>query len=248
VSAEDDCSLDTRITDDAPEFFDLGLTEVTFKAFDTETNVSTCDAAVKIEDTTAPMIEAPADLEDVECTSPAGASPDLGTPTVDDICDASPVVANDALPVFPIGTTEVIWTATDLSDNVGSDTQSVEVVDTTQPMLEVEATPSVIWPPNHKMIDIHVSVRTSDICDLVPEIRLVSITSNEAPNGNGDGNTKPDFDRADFGTDDRDFRVRAERKGNGDGRVYTIEYVAEDDSGNMTTAYTTVRVPHDQGN
>ena len=248
VSAEDDCSLDTRIDNDAPDFFDLGATDVTFKAFDTETNTSTCEAAVTIEDTTAPDIIAPADLEDVECTSPAGASPDLGTPTVDDICDARPVVANNAPPVFPIGTTEVIWTATDQSDNVGLDTQSVEVVDTTPPMLAVEASPATLWSPNHKMIDIHVTVRTSDICDLVPEIRLVSITSNEEPNGNGDGNTKPDFDSADFGTDDRDFRLRAERKGNGDGRTYTIEYVAEDDSGNTTTAYTTVFVPHDQGN
>jgi len=248
VAAEDDCSLDTRIDDDAPDFFDLGETDVTFKAFDTETNSSTCEAAVTIEDTTDPEIIAPEDLEDVECTSPAGASPDLGTPSVDDICDARPAVDNNAPPIFPIGTTTVIWTATDLSDNVGTDTQSVEVVDTTPPMLEVKATPDVLWSPNHKMIDIHVTVRTSDVCDLVPEIRLVGITSNEEPNGNGDGNTKPDFDSADFGTDDRDFRLRAERKGNGDGRVYTIEYVAEDDSGNTTTAYTTVFVPHDQGN
>jgi hypothetical protein len=248
VSATDDCSLDVRIINDAPDFFVLGVTDVKFKAFDTETNTNTCAAEVTIEDTIEPDIEAPADLEDVECTSPAGASPDLGTPTVDDICDIQPVVDNDAPPVFPIGTTVVVWTATDQSDNVGSDTQSVEVVDTTPPMLEVEASPATLWPPNHKMIDIHVSVQTSDICDLVPEIRLVSITSNEAPNGNGDGNTKPDFDSADFGTDDRHFRLRAERKGNGDGRVYTIEYVAEDDSGNTTTAYTTVFVPHDQGN
>jgi len=248
VSATDDCSLDARIDNDAPAFFDLGATDVTFEAFDTEMNSSTCVAEVAIEDTTAPDIVAPADLEDVECTSPAGASPDLGMPTVDDICDASPVVANNAPPVFPIGTTEVTWTATDQSDNVGSDTQSVEIVDTTPPMLEVEASPSTLWSPNHKMIDIHVTVWTSDICDLVPDIRLVRITSNEEPNGNGDGNTKPDFDSADFGTDDRHFRLRAERKGNGDGRVYTIEYVAEDDSGNTTTAYTTVVVPHDQGN
>jgi hypothetical protein len=247
ASATDDCSLDPRIIDDAPDFFDLGETEVEFTAFDTETNTSTCDALVTIEDTIEPAIEAPADLEDVECTSPAGASPELGMPIVDDICDASPVVDNDALLVFPIGTTVVIWTATDQSGNVGSDTQSVEVVDTTPPVLEVEANPSVLWPPNHKMIDIHVTVRTSDICDVEPEIRLISITSNEPANGNGDGNTKPDFDRAEFGTDDRDFRLRAERRGPGDGRVYTIEYVAEDDSGNTTTAYTTVFVPHDQG-
>ena len=49
-----------------------------------------------------------------------------------------------------------------------------------------------------------------------------------------------------FGTDDRVFELRSERQGNGDGRVYTATYQAEDDSGNTTPAEATVVVPKSQ--
>src|SRR6266496_2816513 len=57
-----------------------------------------------------------------------------------------------------------------------------------------------------------------------------------------------DMEGADYGTDDRQFEVRSERKGtSSSGRTYTIKYSAEDASGNKGTATTTVTVRHDQG-
>ena len=87
---------------------------------------------------------------------------------------------------------------------------------------------------------------TSDACDDKPAIRLVSITSNEAVNAGGSGNTSPDIQGAAFGTDDRQFLLRAERSGQGAGRVYTITYEAKDGSGNATTSAVTVTVPKSQ--
>jgi endo-1,4-beta-xylanase len=40
--------------------------------------------------------------------------------------------------------------------------------------------------------------------------------------------------------------LRAERSGNSDGRVYSINYQAMDASGNSTSATVTVEVPHNQ--
>jgi endo-1,4-beta-xylanase len=57
-----------------------------------------------------------------------------------------------------------------------------------------------------------------------------------------------DIQGAAFGTDDRQFLLRAERSGTGSGRVYTITYEAADDSGNVTTRQATVTVPRNQGN
>jgi len=121
------------------------------------------------------------------------------------------------------------------------------VVDTTPPELTVSVAPSVLWPPNHKFVPIAVTVEVSDACDTSPDIRLVSITSNEQPNGNGSGNTNPDISGAALGTDDRQFELRAERSGNGTGRIYSITYEAEDASGNVTTRTVTVNVPQSQG-
>ena len=78
-------------------------------------------------------------------------------------------------------------------------------------------------------------------------MKLVSITSNEPANGTGDGNTSPDIAGATFGTDDRTFQLRAERKGNGNGRIYTVTYSAQDASGNTAQQIATVTVAHDQG-
>ena len=43
------------------------------------------------------------------------------------------------------------------------------------------------------------------------------------------------------------LNLRAERLGNGTGRVYTITVQCMDSSGNSTTKNVTVNVPHDQG-
>ena len=80
-------------------------------------------------------------------------------------------------------------------------------------------------------------------CDANPAIRLVSITSNEPDNGLGDGDQPQDIQGAAFGTDDREFQLRSERSGPGNGRVYTITYSATDASGNQTLRQTTVTVP-----
>ena len=117
------------------------------------------------------------------------------------------------------------------------------VVDTTPPQLTLSVSPSVIWPPDHKFVPVTITVTTSDVCDDHPAIRLVSITSNEAVDVTGSGNTSPDVQGAAFGTDDRQFLLRAERSGQGSGRVYTITYEAKDGSGNATTSTVTVTVP-----
>ncbi len=117
-----------------------------------------------------------------------------------------------------------------------------EVGDTTPPTLQVSATPVSLWPPNHKLVPITVTVDVSDDTDPSPSVKLVSVSCDDA--------CDPALDIADvsYGTDDRQFQLRSERKGtNTAGRMYTITYSATDASGNKTTATTKVAVPHDLG-
>ena len=72
---------------------------------------------------------------------------------------------------------------------------------------------------------------------------LLSVTSNEADDGLGDGDTAGDIQDATIGTDDRDVSLRAERSGTGTGRVYTLTYQARDAAGNTSTAAVQVSVP-----
>ena len=64
--------------------------------------------------------------------------------------------------------------------------------------------------------------------------------------GRGDGGAAPDILGAEMGTDDREFKLRAERAGDGTARVYTAKYRATDASGNWSEATAQVIVPHDK--
>lgn len=116
------------------------------------------------------------------------------------------------------------------------------ILDQEPPTLNVSASPSLLWPPNHKLVEITVSIQVSDNIDPNPIVRLESITSDEDQNAIGDGNTSTDIEIDPAG---RIF-LRAERSGLGDGRVYTLTYSAQDSAGNATHATTTVTVPHDE--
>jgi hypothetical protein len=116
----------------------------------------------------------------------------------------------------------------------------IEREDSTAPALSITASPNALWPPNNKSVPITVSVAVKDDYDPYPEIRLESITSNEALG-------PEDISGDATGTDDRFFSLKATRSGtNPAGRIYTITYSATDGSGNRATASTTVTVPHDQ--
>lgn len=97
-----------------------------------------------------------------------------------------------------------------------------------------------VWPPNNKMVEVSVDVQVSDDYDSQPLVKLVSITANEPWDAR-------DIEDADFGQDDRSFKLRASRSGSSpESRVYTITYSAEDAFGHVTERSVTVTIPHDR--
>ena len=144
---------------------------------------------------------------------------------------------------FALGTTTVTATAKDAAGNTTARTFTVTVRDTTAPTFST-LTPSVasIWPPNHKMVAITLTATTSDIVSAVTT-KIISATSNEPDNGLGDGDTAGDI----VITGAMSLNLRAERGGNGTGRIYTITVEARDAAGNVSTKTTTVSVPLNQG-
>src|SRR5262249_20458860 len=116
----------------------------------------------------------------------------------------------------------------------------------TPPQIAVTLSRDMLWPPNHKLVDITASVNVTDVCDPHPTFVLTSITSSEPDEGLGDGDTAHDIQSNETGTPDASFELRSERSAAGSGRVYTIVYTASDKSGNTARATVTVKVPHDQ--
>ena len=212
-----------------------------------DTIVGPPDTAVNLP----PVADAGPD-QNVECSGPNGTEVTLaGSGSTDP--DDDPLTFTWAWPdgimtgetidlSLPVGSHSITLTVDDGEGNTDIDTVDVTVMDSAEPSVSVSLSPDVLWPPNHKMVAITASIQVSDSCDDSPLVELVSIISNEAENGIGDGNTNDDIQGASYGTDDRAFSLRAERAGNGLGRVYTIIYGAIDASGNVADATAEITV------
>ncbi|MCB9721641.1 MAG: hypothetical protein H6756_12280 [Candidatus Omnitrophica bacterium] len=148
---------------------------------------------------------------------------------------------------LPLGIHEVFLSAHDGTVAAVPHSIILEVVDTEDPTLNPEATPLILWPPNHKMVDVTIVANASDNSGVVT--LSVEVFSSEQPDTDGDGNTIPDFTEPviDQETGIITLQLRAERKGSGDGRVYTIEITATDNEGNSTVAIVEIIAPHDRG-
>jgi hypothetical protein len=156
-----------------------------------------------------------------------------------------PVVADFSLSgVFPPGT-NLVDVVAENSDGLTITNSAVIIETDTNPPVIVTAAPSktTLWPPNHKLVKIHVTAETTDDCGEVTW-KIVKVRSNEPRNGEGDGNTARDWKIL----NDHNVALRAERSGKGDDRIYTIYLQAQDSVGNLSATNTvTVTVPHDQG-
>jgi hypothetical protein len=156
-----------------------------------------------------------------------------------------PIVTNvDFTAELPLGTNHVDVVVKDSDKYSSSCGTIVTVIDTIAPLI-TNARPSVksLWPPNHKMVPVTILASVNDNCGPA-KWRIIDVESNEPENGTGDGNTSSDWKILSPHT----VALRAERSGNGDGRIYTITIQAQDASGNMSDKQTvTVTVPKSQG-
>lgn len=113
------------------------------------------------------------------------------------------------------------------------------------PVCDATAVAPLVWPPNHKLVEIPIIGVTDPDGDQVT-IQITGIRQDEPTNTQGDGNTDVD---GFISPDGRTAYVRSERAGTpqlpGDGRVYEILYTATA-NGLSCTGMVSVGVPHDQ--
>ncbi|MEW6599862.1 MAG: hypothetical protein AB1499_02740 [Nitrospirota bacterium] len=126
---------------------------------------------------------------------------------------------------------------------------TVQIVDSSAPTLQPVANKYILWPPNHKMVDIAIAANAVDNSGC-PLILNAAVTSNEPQVGLNRGDLGPDWTEPviDQGTGMIYLQLRAERSGRGKGRKYTVTITATDCAGNVSTAKVKIRVPHDQDN
>jgi 6-phosphogluconolactonase len=102
---------------------------------------------------------------------------------------------------------------------------------------DLSASPATLWPPNHQLVDVLVNYDVAAPCG-EPAVCTLSVASSEP-----DDQASPDW----VVVDEHHVELRAERLGNGTGRIYTVTVRCKDARGNSATQNTAVIVPHDQG-
>ena len=126
-----------------------------------------------------------------------------------------------------------------VSDGVNAPVQSgvtLMIVDTSVPTLAPAVAPGILWPPDHRMVDVAIDAHAADNGGTVS--LSAAIVSNEPQEGLGDGDTAQDWTDPviDQATGRIAFRLRAERSGRGDGRTYTVIVTATDGAGKQGLA------------
>ena len=184
------------------------------------------------------------DLANVASISCTGA-------TLRDLSGIGTPSATANLAVSGEGPHEIICTATDGIGNTGADTGSantatIEIDITPAVIMSLSVSPTEIWPPNHKMVDVIISGTASDSISTVKSVKI-EITDEYHPLEPSvfTPKIKPLLD----GTISFIQHVKLEAWRNGDdlnGRVYTIHLTITDEAGNSMIAERVVLVPHDK--
>jgi len=150
----------------------------------------------------------------------------------------------------PLGANQVALT---VEDDVGAlsapDTASVDVVDTTPPAVHCAVMKSLLTDNNHNLVNVGLSASAQDQCEgtLPISVRVYSDEDDQDPSEYYPGQDlnhlarrfSPDAKDIDLGS----LRLRSERNGNNDGRVYLIVTSATDSSNNVAVDCCTVTVP-----
>jgi uncharacterized repeat protein (TIGR01451 family) len=247
-TVSDNCS-GTTVTNNAPSSFPKGTTTVLWTVTDGGGNTATATQTVTVSDHQAPtLFLAGANPMTVECHT---SFTDPGA-TATDNCDSGITVSvSGSVNPNVVSSYTLTYTASDTSGNTSTATRIVNVVDTSGPTITLNGQNITLWPPNHKYRTVNVSdlvASASDSCDSsvnLSKVFISKVTSDEAENSAGDGNTLNDIVIAANCTS---VQLRAERDGGGNGRVYTITFKVRDAAGNVATKTAQVKVPANQGN
>ena len=221
-------------------FFPVGTTPVTC---DTASEDS-CSFTVTVNDVEAPAIACPASLSQSTDPGLCSAVVTYPAPAVTDNCPGvgAAACAPPSGSAFAKGATAVGCTVTDTAGNASSCGFGVTVNDTEPPQVLCSVETPLLWPANHKLVNVGLAASASDNCPgpLPLETRVFGDEDDEG--ATGDGNFSPDARDIGPGT----LRLRSERAGGGDGRVYLDVESTADGSGNAGFACCTVVVPHDK--
>jgi gliding motility-associated-like protein len=132
-------------TANADDTYPVGTTTITWIVTDIHGNINTCTQDVIIVDTQVPTITCPGNIAQFNDLGTCDANVVIGLPVSADNCAVSTVLndyngGSNASDIYPVGTTVIIWTVTDIHGNTNTCGHVVTITD--------NEIPSITCPPN----------------------------------------------------------------------------------------------------
>jgi surface antigen len=186
ATATDNCLVSsvTGLRSDAMLLTDpypVGVTTITWTAIDNSGNSAVCLQTVTVNDEENPVLACPADIYQTADAGMCSALITVGA-TASDNCGVPTVVGvrSDQLPLtaaYPVGTTYIVWTATDGANNTDTCTQMIVVTDDENPVITCPADINITADEEMCSAEISIMPATAtDNCSAVGAASNLTIT------------------------------------------------------------------------
>ncbi|MFN4763943.1 HYR domain-containing protein [Gillisia sp. Q332] len=127
-------------TADASGIYPVGTTTITWTVTDNDGNSSSCTQDIIVTDNQDPSITCAADQTQPADAGLCTAAVIVNAPATSDNCEVASIVNDfngtaNASGIYPVGTTVVTWTVTDIHDNTNTCVQNITVIDNQPPVI-----------------------------------------------------------------------------------------------------------------
>ncbi|GIV33512.1 MAG: hypothetical protein KatS3mg031_1047 [Chitinophagales bacterium] len=148
-STADNCAVGSVINDynstsNANDFYPVGTTVIVWTVTDVHGNTASCTQSITVTDNENPTITCPANITQTADAGVCNAAVTVAAPSTADNCGVAGVANNyngtaDASDTYPVGTTTVVWTVTDIYGNTAQCSQNITITDNENPTITCPA-------------------------------------------------------------------------------------------------------------
>jgi len=171
-----------------PYDFPVGVTVVSTIVTDIHSNATECSFDVMVADVEIPMITCNMDISQTAEVGACSASLIVSSPAVSDNCGVLSVLNNyngtaDASGIYPVGSTSVVWTVTDLYNNTNTCVQTITITDDEVPLIGCAPAQSQVADAGQCDADVEIpGPVTSDNCEVESLTNSYNGTSDASDN------------------------------------------------------------------
>ncbi|MEO1624623.1 MAG: HYR domain-containing protein, partial [Bacteroidota bacterium] len=184
----------TGSNDASGTVFQVGTSTVTYNVTESSGRMGSCSFTVTVEDNADPIINCPANIAQNADAGQCGAAVTIPAATATDDCGIQSITNDfnntaDASGTYPVGSTTVVWTATDVNGRTATCSMEIVITDATPPTVNCPADLTVDITSGNSSVVNGIDPVVSDACGVASTTYRLSTgaTGNNTASGTSFG-------------------------------------------------------------